>query len=80
MNRNLEPLPNRLQILQININKSQKAHLDPMNGALGKKWDLVLIQESYITYLGHIQTPNGFASIFPQDHLASPDDVVCSVI
>ena len=80
MNRNLEPLPNRLRILQININKSQKAHLDLINGALGKKWDLILIQEPYLTFLGHIQTPNGFVSIFLQDHLARPDDIVRLVI
>ena len=80
MNRNLDPLPNRLQILQINIKKSQKAHLDLINRALGQKWDLILIQEPYITFLGHICTPNGFTSVFPQDWLARPEDTVHSVI
>ena len=80
MNRNLEPLPNRLWIIQININKSQKAHLDLINRALGKKWDIILIQEPYITFLSHIQTPNGFTSVFPQDCLARLDNIVRSVI
>ena len=80
MNRNLEPLLNRLRILQININKLSKAHLDLINGALAKKWDIILIQEPHITFLGHVRTPNSFASIFPQDRLARPDLVVHSVI
>ena len=54
MNRNLEPLLNRLQILQININKLSKACLDLIKGALAKKWDLILIQEPHITFLGHV--------------------------
>ena len=54
--------------------------MDLINRALGKKWDLILIPEPYLTFLGHIRTPNSFARIFPQDHLARPEDVVCSVI
>jgi len=87
MNRNIDPLPNRLQILQININKSQKAHLDLINRALGRNWDLILIQEPHIliqephiTHLGHIRTPNGFTSIFLQDQLARLENTVRSVI
>jgi len=82
MNRNLNPIPNRLQILQLNLNKSQKAHLDLINGALqvGKWWDIILIQEPYITYLGHIQTPNCFVSISPQARLTKPEDTVRLVI
>ena len=36
--------------------------------------------ECKVLFLGHIQTPNGFASVFPQDHLARPKDVVHLVI
>ncbi|KAF8810008.1 hypothetical protein BYT27DRAFT_7281835, partial [Phlegmacium glaucopus] len=52
-----QPL-NRLRIFQLNLNKSQKAHLDLINGAIanGKlifqhHWDILLIQEPYITAL-----------------------------
>src|SRR5277367_1623304 len=80
MNREIEPPPNRLRIFQLNLNKSEKAHLDLVNGALGKNWDIVLIQEPYLTFLGHIRTPNGFASIFPHDRLINQESTVRSVI
>lgn len=80
MNRNMEPLPNRLRIIQLNLNKSEKAHLDFINGALGKSWDIILIQEPYITHLGHIRTPNGFTGVFPKDRLSNQDATVRSVI
>lgn len=57
---------NRLRILQLNLNKSQKAHLNLINGPLGNNWDLILTRELYITPLGHIRTPNGFKIISPQ--------------
>ncbi|KAF8805473.1 hypothetical protein BYT27DRAFT_7104439, partial [Phlegmacium glaucopus] len=75
-----EPQLNRLRLLQLNINKSQKAHLDLINGPLGKNWDLILIQEPYITTLGHIRTPNGFTLIAPQDCLLDGAEPTRSVI
>src|SRR5882757_5025413 len=80
MNREMVPLPNRLRILQINLNKSEKAHLDLINGALGKHWDIILIQEPHLTYLGNIRTPNDFVNISPQDRLITPGAIVRSVI
>src|ERR1700735_4842488 len=80
MNNNTNSLPNRLQILQLNLNKSEKAHLDLINSALGKQWDIILIQEPYLTFLGHIRTPNGFTSIFPTDRLTNQESTVRSVI
>ena len=75
-----EPPLNRLQILQLTLNKSQKAHLNSINRPLGNNWDLMLIQEPYITPLGHIRTPNGFKLISPQDHFLNNSDQTRSVI
>ena len=80
MNRDNNIPPDRLQILQINLNKSEKAHLDLINSALGKYWDVILIQEPYLTFLGHIQTPNGFVGIYPTDRLRNQENIVRSVI
>jgi hypothetical protein len=80
MNRNIILAPDRLRIIQLNLNKSEKAHLDFINGALGNKWDVILIQEPYLTHLGHIRAPNGFISIFPLDRLSNQEAIVRSVI
>ena len=59
---------NRLRILQINLNKSEKAHLDLLNGQLGNEWDVVLIQEPHVTpKLDIIRTPSKFTQICPAD-------------
>jgi len=70
---------NRLKILQLNLNKSQKAHLNLINGPLGNNWDLILIQELYITPLSHIRTPNGFTIISLQDRFLDNTDQPRSV-
>jgi hypothetical protein len=80
INRNIAPAPDRLRIIQLNLNKSEKAHLDFINGALGNKWDVILIQEPYLTHLGHIRAPNGFTSVFPPDRLSNQKAIVQSVI
>ena len=49
MPEQLQLVPNRLCILQINLNKSEKAHLDLLNRPLGMWWDVVLLQEPYVT-------------------------------
>jgi hypothetical protein len=80
MNRNIALAPDRLRIIQLNLNKSEKAHLDFINGALGNRWDVILIQEPYLTHLGHIRAPNGFTSVFPLDRLSNQEAIVWSVI
>jgi hypothetical protein len=73
MPENLVPPPATLtqktiRILQINLNKSQKAHLDLLGNVKSDKWDLVLIQEPHImSKFLHIQTPNNFRQIFPEN-------------
>jgi len=66
-------------MLQLNLNKLHKAHLDLINGPLGNNWDLILIQEPYITPLGHIRTPNGYTTISPQDRFLDNSDQPRSV-
>jgi len=75
----LQPPPNRLRILQINLNKSEKAHLDLLNGPLGTNWDIVLIQEPHVTSFQTIRTPMKFRQIYPEDRW-KPDAVVRSAI
>ncbi|KXN81037.1 hypothetical protein AN958_06283 [Leucoagaricus sp. SymC.cos] len=55
---------NRLRIFQLNMNKSETAHLDLINRKLGEYWDIVCIQEPHITKLGHIRTPNRYRQVF----------------
>jgi hypothetical protein len=57
----------RLRILQVNLNKSQKAHLELYNRVSGKEWDIVLVQEPHLTFTGNIRTPNGFVAVAPAD-------------
>jgi len=56
-----------LHILQINLNKSEKAHLDLLSNIEGKDWDIVLIQEPHTTKFNAIRTPNNFCPIFPEN-------------
>ncbi|TFK38889.1 hypothetical protein BDQ12DRAFT_588473, partial [Crucibulum laeve] len=53
------------QILQLNLRKSEKAHLAQINGNLAVNWDLILIQEPHLTFYSNIHTPNGFCPISP---------------
>jgi hypothetical protein len=39
----------RLWIVQLNLNKSEKAHLDIINENLSHNYDIILIQEPYTT-------------------------------
>jgi len=56
-----------LCILQINLNKSEKAHLNLLSNIEGKDWDIVLIQEPHTTKFNTIRTPNNFRPIFPEN-------------
>jgi len=55
----------KLRILQINLNKSITTHLELINDSLAAHWDIILIQEPYITYFNSIRTPNHFTSVIP---------------
>ena len=67
MPEQLQPVPNRLHILQINLNKSEKVHLDLLNRPLGMQWDIVLLQEPHIMKFNMIRTPMHFHQVYPAD-------------
>lgn len=79
MPEHLQPSPNQLRILQINLNKSEKAHLDLLNGPLGTRWDIVLLQEPHVTKFNTIRTLMQFRQVYPTDRYKE-GAVVCSVI
>ena len=60
----------KLRILQINLNKSEKAHLDIINERVSEKYDIMLIQELHTTKFNAIRTPANFKPIFPSNRLA----------
>jgi exonuclease III len=80
MSEQPERRPTRLRILQINLNKSQKAHLELYNRVSGKEWDIVLVQEPYIMFTGNIRTPNGFVPVVPAGRYKDGASVTRAVI
>jgi len=72
---------NRLCLLQVNLNKSEKAHLELYNSELSTFYDIVLVQEPYVTpKLKHIRPPNRFRSVFPTDRVKQEEKATRSVI
>ena len=57
--------PETITMLQINLNKSEKAHLDIINERLSEKYDVILIQEPYTTKFNAIRTPANFRPVYP---------------
>ena len=66
---------NKLKIIQINLNKSEKAHLDIINERVSAKYDLMLIQEPYTTAFNAIRTPTNFRPVFPTHRFQSEDQI-----
>ena len=66
---------NRLRLLQINLNKSERAHLDIINERISGKYDIILIQEPYTTQFNAIRTPTNFRPVFPTNRLQSQDQI-----
>ena len=62
-----------IRILQINLNKSVKAHLKLLNTRLSKKYEIVLIQEPHVTKFNKIRTPTNFRPVFPSHRTQSQD-------
>ena len=73
--------PKKLRILQVNLNKSETAHLDMYNRALAKDFDIILIQEPHvIPKFLHIRAPTRFLGVYPTDRVKNPEDPVRSAI
>ena len=71
--------PKSLTILQINLNKSDKAHLDIVNEQLSENYDVILIQEPYTTRFNMLRTPGNFRQVIPINRLQD-DAQIRSVI
>jgi hypothetical protein len=71
--------PKSIIILQINLNKLEKAHLDLINEKVGQKYDILLIQEPHVTSFNKIRMPANFRQVFPSN-MAQEDALVRSVI
>ena len=69
----------RIRILQINLNKSEKAHLDIINERVSNEYDVILIQEPYTTVFNAVRTPANFRPVFPS-HRFQNEDQIRSVI
>jgi hypothetical protein len=78
MSRN-PSLRKKINIMQTNPNKPEKAHPNVINSPQLRNWDIILIQEPHLTFLSNIHTPNWFTSVASTSHLTL-DDMVCSVI
>ena len=59
--------PKKIRIIQINLNKSEKAHFDLINNKLTNDWDIVLAQEPHTTFFQAIRSPPNFRPVFPTD-------------
>ena len=64
-----------LCIFQINLNKSEKAHLDLINAKLSKKYDIILIQEPHTIKFNKIRMPPNFRLVFPSHQIANQEPV-----
>ena len=65
--QNRDMQPRLLRILQINLNKSEKAHLEMINSIKAEDWDVVLVQEPHATAFNAIRMPTRFRPVFPDD-------------
>jgi hypothetical protein len=60
--------PIKLRLLQLNLNKSEKAHLEFVNNITKDKWDVILVQEPHmINRFNAIRTPTNFRPVFPEN-------------
>jgi endonuclease/exonuclease/phosphatase family metal-dependent hydrolase len=78
-NQQEEVPPTNLRILQINLNKSEKAHLDIINDKVSSRYDIMLIQEPHATAFRGIRTPANFRPVYPKNRFTD-DASVRSVI
>ena len=68
-----------LRIILINLNKSEKAHLDIINEKVSQKYNIMLIQEPHTTAFNAIRTPTNFRLVFPSNHFKD-DTQIRSII
>ena len=57
----------KIRIMQCNLNKSERAHLDIINERVSQKYDIMLIQEPYTTKFNAIRAPANFRPVYPRN-------------
>jgi hypothetical protein len=57
----------KIRILQINLNKLEKAHLNIINEKVSQNYNIMLIQEPYTTKFNAIRTPANFRPVIPKN-------------
>jgi endonuclease/exonuclease/phosphatase family metal-dependent hydrolase len=64
-----------IKIFQINLNKSEKAHLELVNSNVSERYDIMLIQEPYTTTFNGIRTPSNFRPICSSNRYRDPTQI-----
>jgi hypothetical protein len=81
---NRVPAPPRtartLRIWQQNCRKSEACQQDLINSLNPERYDLCLVQEPFIDFLGNTRAPVGWSAIYPPTHLRDGHDRIRSVI
>jgi hypothetical protein len=65
----------KLKIIQINLNKSEKAHMELINDGVSQKYNIMLIQELHYTSFNKIRTPTNFRAIFPINRIGNEQNI-----
>ena len=62
----------KLQIWQQNLNRSLEGQLDLLHSLKAEKYDVVMIQEPHIDFLGHTRANLHWLVLYPTNHLDNP--------
>jgi hypothetical protein len=64
--------PQRLRIWQQNLNRSLEGQLDLLQSLRAKDYDLAMLQEPHIDFLGRTRSNLHWTVVYPKQHLANP--------
>ena len=64
--------PRRLRIWQQNLNRSLEGQLDLLQSLRAKDYDLAMLQEPHIDFLGRTRSNLHWTVVYPKQHLANP--------
>ena len=64
--------PRKLRIWQQNINHSLEGQLDLLHSLKSDRYDMVVIQERHIDFMGHMRANLHWTVIYPRQHLSDP--------
>ena len=66
--------PQRLRIWQQNLNRSLEGQFDLLQSLKANDYDLVMLQEPHIDFLGWTRSNLHWMVIYPRQHLIKPSD------